>query len=612
VIKKRISYKSFLLRAAFLLHVCCLLSGKAHAREGVDTFGVTIFSNATIYAHDKSKVGILSDVINNGIFGSVPGSIINMAGSKWTNTNGSSLPDELGVNSFSGIGGTFRFISNNTPQSFIPNFTLAGKTGASFPNLTIANPFGVTIENSDAHVRNTLHFENGIVWLNGNNLLIGTNGPGTITGFSDKNFVATGNTIKGGYLYRAKIAGASGNILFPIGPQAGSYSPLSIMFNATAPQDIHVRAFDDVYRNAFIGAKGDPLSVQQTWNIGQEDNTPVASIVALQHNETREGPAFTAHRADSYIALYDFTARAYDTLPPSGISSGTFTSGPALSNAYINLRALNSLGQSSYLAKKSHLTADSLTLGKGALQPVRQPDGSFIVTYQFFVRNDGLYRADSLQILDSLDKVFKSSMSFTIGSVTATGNLKANNGFDGVTNTDLLLNTSTLAANVTDTVTLVLNVRITSKEEYFYNTAIVRGVLNGYNNSQYLFSNGSVNGFKPPLPGAQPVPTPIVLTEAKYVMPHGFSPNGDGINDFFIIGNLGTSSAALWIFDKKGVYVYKNMNYKNDWDGTNNQNVGGGLSNQKIADGTYFYKAVITDNATGKQETYNGFISVWK
>jgi hypothetical protein len=565
VIKKHISYKTILLRAGFLLHACCLLSGTAHARGSADTVGFTVFSNAAMYVLDKAQVGILSDVNNNGVFGSVPGTIINMSGAKWTNGTGASFPDEFGVTSFSGSGGLFRFISNNRPQSFFPNFSLAGKTGASLPNLTIANPFGVTLEGADAHVRNTLHFENGIIWVNGNNLLIGTNGPGTITGYSDKNFVATGNTTKGGSLYRAKISGASGNVIFPIGPQAGSYSPLSIMFNAATPQDLHARAFDDVYRNAFIGTKGNPLSVQQTWNIGQENTIAVPSIVAIQHNESREGAAFTAHRADSYIALYDFVKRAYDTLPPSGISSGTFTSGPALSNAYINLRVFDSIGQSSYLSKTSHLTADSLTLGKGALYPVRQPDGSFIVTYQFFVRNDGLYRADSLQILDSLDKVFKSSMSFTVGSVTATGNLKVNAGFDGVTNTNLLLNTSTLAPNITDTVTLVLNVRISSKEEYFYNTAIVGGVLNGYNNSQYLFKNGSVNGFAPPLPGARPVPTPIVLTEAKYVLPHGFSPNGDGINDYFIIGNLGTSKAALWIFDKNGVYVYKNMNYQNDW-----------------------------------------------
>ncbi|NCI48290.1 gliding motility-associated C-terminal domain-containing protein [Sediminibacterium roseum] len=611
MIRKRISYKNLLLRASLVLQACCVLGGRMHA-QSTTTFGVTVFSNAGVYAHDKAQVGIMSDVTNNGIFGSVPGSVVNMGGAKWTNGNGSSLPDELGIASFSGVGGVFRFISNNRPQSVVPNFTLAGRTGVSFPNLAINNPFGLTLE-SDAHIRNNLHFENGIIWINGNNLLVGTTGPGTITGYSDKRFVGTGNTTRGGFLYRSKVSGASGNVVFPIGPQAGSYSPLSIMYNATTPQDIHVRAFDDVYSAAFIGTKGSPLNVQQTWMIGQEDTVSVASILALQHMEAREGAAFTAHRGDSYVSMYDFVKRAWDTLPPSGVGPGSITSTfPPLGNAFVNTRALNAIGLTTYLTKSTHLAADSLVIGKGALQPVRQPDGSFVVTFQFFVRNEGLYRADSLEVLDSLDKVFKTSMSFSVSSVAATGNLKPNSGFDGVTSTNLLLKTSTIAPNVTDTITLVLNVRTSGKEEYYYNTAVVQGVLNGFNNSQYLFKNHSVNGFAPPLPGARPVPTPVVLTEAKYVMPQGFSPNGDGVNDYFIIGNLGNAKASLFIFDKNGVYVYKNNNYKNDWDGTNNQNVGGGLSNQKIADGTYFYKAVITDTATGKQETYNGFISVWK
>lgn len=611
MIKKRLSYKKLLLRAGLLLHACCLLSGHAAARGDVDTFGITIFSNATIYAHDKAQIGFTSNVTNNGIFGSVKGSVINMAGEKWINASGSSLPDELGINSFAGVGGAFRFASTNTPQYFFPNFSFAGRTGISFPNLTIANAFGVYIDGSDAFVRNTLHFDKGILWLNGNNLLVGVNNPGTISGYSENNFVATGNTIKGPFLYRSKVSSASGSVIFPTGPQAGSYAPLSIMYNTTTAQDLHVRVFDDVYSAAFQGTKGNPLSLQQTWNIGQEDTVSVPSILALQHNESREGPAFTAHRGNSFVSLYDFTKRAWDTLPPSGLLPGTFTTAAPLPTSFINTRTLNAVGLSSYLTKTVDRKADSLILGKGALTPIRQPDGSFNVTYLFFVRNDGMYRADSLQLLDSLDKTFKSTMAFTVGSVTATGNLKANTAFDGITNTDLLLRTSTLLPNITDTVTLVLNVRIGVKEEYFYNTAHVVGVLNGYNNSQYVFRNQSVNGLTAPLPGTKPVPTPIILSEARFNMPKGFSPNGDGVNDRFVIDNLGNNKCALWIFDRRGVYVYKNLDYKNDWDGTNNQNVGGALSNQKIADGTYFYKVIITD-ATGKQETYNGFISVWK
>lgn len=610
--RKKHPYRQFISRTALLLQVVWLLPVLCGAKPVVDTFGITIFSNATIYANDKTQVGISSNFTNNGVFGTVKGTVIHMMGGRWTNGATASFPDELGVTSFSGVGGQLRFISNNTPQMLNANYSVPAKAGASFPNVVISNPFGVYME-SDAHVRANLHFENGILWLNTHNLLIGVNDPGSITGYTDKKFVATGNTPAGGYLYRSKVSGASGNVLFPIGPQAGSYSPLSIMYNTARPQDLHVRAFDEIYRNAFFGTKGSIASLQQTWNIGQEDTVSVPTIIALQHNESREGAAFTAHRGNSFVSQYDFIKRNWDTLPPSGITNpGTFTTGTPLNTTYINTRTLSTIGQTTYLTKTADTRTDSLTLGKAALTPTRQPDGTYLVTFMFFVRNEGMYRADSLQVLDSLDKILKPSISFSVVSVKATGTLKANPNFDGVTDNDLLTNGSTLAANTTDTITLVVNVNSGIKEQYYYNTAYVKGVLNGYVNTQYVFNNASVNGPAAPAPGSKPVPTPVILSEARFNMPHGFSPNGDGVNDYLVIDNLGNNKCAIWIFDKNGTYVYKNMNYHNDWDGSNNQNQGGASSRQKIADGTYFYKIVITDAVTGKQETYNGFISVWK
>ena len=93
-------------------------------------------------------------------------------------------------------------------------------------------------------------------------------------------------------------------------------------------------------------------------------------------------------------------------------------------------------------------------------------------------------------------------------------------------------------------------------------------------------------------------------------MQEGMSPNGDGINDRFVIGSLGNNRAAIWVFNKQGILVYRNQQYKNDWDGTNNQ--GGPTSNQRVEDGTYFYKVVVTDVANGSEETFYGYLSIWK
>lgn len=609
-------YQLIRFTATCFLQVALLFCTKTAAANAVDTFGVYIAPNAVIYANTNAVVSVFSNMINNGTLGSVKGTTINMYGDLWRNTPTASFPDEWGINnsnSFTGVGGDFRFAGTFT-QFLSGGYSVAAKSGTDFPNLIISNPRSVYLdENIDTHVRGTLRFVNGLLWLNGNNLLIGTNNPGAIDGYNENRYIATGNTTAGGYLYRAQVSNSLGSVVFPIGPQAGSYAPVSIMFNTNKPQTLHVRAFDNFYTNATIGRTGNLIGVQQTWNIGQEDTSKVPSIVAIQHSVYNEAAAFTAHRGNSYISMYDFTNRAWDYQDPSTISNpGTFTTGTPIATAYINARIFTTLGQNTYLTKMTNTRTDSITLGKAALTPIRQPDGSFKLTYMFLIRNTGVLTANTLHVMDTLTKVFPPPTTFSVVSISATGNLVPNKSFDGDNVTDLLMPTSTLTGPKTDTITLVLNVTTNKKYGYYYNTAYLQGALNGYNGAQYIFSNPSVDGIVAPAPGTPPVPTPAVLSPSKYQMPEGFSPNGDGVNDKLVITGLGINNAAIWIFNKDGGMVYKNMNYHNDWDGTYFTNLGGQSSVRKVEDGTYFYKVIITDATTGEQETFYGYISIWK
>lgn len=609
------TYPSIIRKAAGLLLGAFLCSAVTVTAQNNNEFALYLAPNATLYVNNKANLSVFNNVINNGTMGSVKGVTINMYGDRWRNGVTASFPDEWGVNnpnSFSGVGGAFRFFNSSSPQYLAGGFSVTTKTGGAFPNLLVANPRGLYLdEGTDTHILGNLHFEDGLLWLNGNNLMVGKNNPGSITGYTENRFVATGNTPKGGNLYRAKLSSATGSVVFPIGTQAGSYAPVSIMFNTATPQDLHARVFDNIYRNATIGPTGSPASLQQTWNIGQENNTQVPSIVAFQHVVDREGPAFTAHRGNSYVSKYDFTERTWDTLGPSGLSNpGIYTTGPHIRGAFINTRVFTILGEDNYLTKTADTRTDSITLAKAALTPVRQPDGSYRVTFVFLLTNRGNLTANTVQLLDTLDKVFPSPASFSVSSIQTSGQLVANPAFNGTTNTNLLLPASTLPIKSTDTVTLVLNIVTNKKEGYYYNTASLKGTLNGYNNTQYVFNNRSVNGLTAPATGAAPVTTPLILSPAKYQMQEGMSPNGDGINDKFVIGSLGNNRAAIWVFNKQGILVYRNQNYKNDWDGTNNQ--GGPTSNQRVEDGTYFYKVVVTDVANGSEETFYGYLSIWK
>ncbi len=56
------------------------------------------------------------------------------------------------------------------------------------------------------------------------------------------------------------------------------------------------------------------------------------------------------------------------------------------------------------------------------------------------------------------------------------------------------------------------------------------------------------------------------IIRVEMTIPNVFTPNGDGINDCFVINNLPENS-KLQIFDRNGVLLYESDNYRQDWDG---------------------------------------------
>jgi gliding motility-associated-like protein len=59
----------------------------------------------------------------------------------------------------------------------------------------------------------------------------------------------------------------------------------------------------------------------------------------------------------------------------------------------------------------------------------------------------------------------------------------------------------------------------------------------------------------------QPEPPTIVI-------PNVFTPNGDGVNDYFVVRNLNLYDfRPLIIYNRWGNVVYQSDQYNNDWDG---------------------------------------------
>ncbi|MFM9840371.1 MAG: gliding motility-associated C-terminal domain-containing protein [Cyclobacteriaceae bacterium] len=74
------------------------------------------------------------------------------------------------------------------------------------------------------------------------------------------------------------------------------------------------------------------------------------------------------------------------------------------------------------------------------------------------------------------------------------------------------------------------------------------------------------------------------------VVPEIFSPNGDGVNDFFEIFNPLNKAIKLTVFNRWGNMVYAAERYDNTWNGVATQGL---VIGSDLPDGTYFYLLVI-------------------
>ncbi|SNR26747.1 gliding motility-associated C-terminal domain-containing protein [Maribacter sedimenticola] len=85
------------------------------------------------------------------------------------------------------------------------------------------------------------------------------------------------------------------------------------------------------------------------------------------------------------------------------------------------------------------------------------------------------------------------------------------------------------------------------------------------------------------------------------------SPNGDGINDTFIIDELAEyENNELQIYDRNGLLVYKAQNYTDEFDGFTGTNISAISRNKGLPQGIYFYIA----NVNGGEFSIQGFLYI--
>jgi len=92
----------------------------------------------------------------------------------------------------------------------------------------------------------------------------------------------------------------------------------------------------------------------------------------------------------------------------------------------------------------------------------------------------------------------------------------------------------------------------------------------------------------------------VYITIEGCTIPNSFSPDGDGVNDFFEIP-CAQGNVEFSVYNRWGIEVYKSYAYKNDWSGSYNDS--------PLPDGTYFYMLKYSSDNINKLSK-DGFINL--
>jgi gliding motility-associated-like protein len=316
-----------------------------------------------------------------------------------------------------------------------------------------------------------------------------------------------------------------------------------------------------------------------------DNNTLTATVVSSPANGTlilNSDGGFTYTPSDNFTGRDSFTYSACDNDIPDFCDTGTVT----------------------IIVTGSQL----LGIAKTVSTPMRQLDGfdSNILTYKITVRNYGNVPLKNVQLTDDLTMSFPFPTQFSLQGIPSTskGILEPSSAFDGRVNNNLLKLNNSLQVGESDTIQFTIKV---TPYNYimgpYYNSA--KAIATDPDGK--LAEDISTAGTNPD-PDNNGIPdessaTIVMLEKVTVHIPEGFSPNGDGVNDMFVIENLDNEQISLQVFNSQGALVYKNTNYKNDWAGLSNQRNNSG---KEIPNGTYYYIVSKRNN----NENYVSFITI--
>jgi uncharacterized repeat protein (TIGR01451 family) len=239
--------------------------------------------------------------------------------------------------------------------------------------------------------------------------------------------------------------------------------------------------------------------------------------------------------------------------------------------------------------------ATSLTIVDSSLVD----DFTYRVKYMVLVKNIGNTILENVYLTDSLSKMYPANIDFKVsekGIVSSQSNLTPNVVFDGIVDHRLTLMDSTkkLKVGEIDTVYFTVDIKYGNNYGPYFNSVKAFGSDDFGNTVTDISNSGTkIIAIKS---DSTVFYIPIDTTElSKLVLvPGGFSPNGDNVNDEFKIEIKGSVEVEnIIIVNRWGARVFEGDNLERKmeligWNGKSNQGIRLGSSDD-VPDGTYFY-----------------------
>jgi gliding motility-associated-like protein len=97
----------------------------------------------------------------------------------------------------------------------------------------------------------------------------------------------------------------------------------------------------------------------------------------------------------------------------------------------------------------------------------------------------------------------------------------------------------------------------------------------------------------------------LIITVNPLEVQKGFTPNGDGINDVFVIPTPNAEKIAIKIYSRTGILIFESDNYTDSdyWKGT-------GKNNLDLPEGTYFYVMDIWVKGKSEPINFKSFVEI--